>query len=248
MFPRFYCTETMVIDSIIELPEKIRHHATHVLRLKQGDNVTLFDGHGGEFSAQITHNNKSHTSAIITKHSDIERESSLKIEIAQAICVNEKMDWVIQKSVELGANRIQPISTKRSIVRLSHDRATKRLHHWQQIVIAACEQCGRNKIPEVLSLSTLTDWLNIKNEHTLASHTNYVLSTTANGNLKNHTKPLSTNTITILIGPEGGLTPEEEESALLKGFIPLRLGKRILRTESAALATIAAMQALWGDY
>lgn len=248
MFPRFYCTETMTVDHIIELPKKISHHAIHVLRLKQGDSVTLFNGQGGEFTAKIIQSSKSCATIKIKQYSDIERESPLNIELVQAVCINEKMDWIVQKAVELGANTIQPVSTQRSIVRLTPDRAIKRLQHWQQIAIAACEQCGRNQVPNVLPLVPLSSWLSHHTEPENATGSAYLLSTTAKESLKNHIKPLSSHIITLLIGPEGGLTTAEEENALLTGFVPLRLGKRILRTESAALATIAAMQALWGDY
>ncbi|MDP1558782.1 MAG: 16S rRNA (uracil(1498)-N(3))-methyltransferase [Nitrosomonas sp.] len=248
MLPRFFCAEQIFIDHIIELPENIRHHATHVLRLKQGDAMTLFDGNGGEFLAQILQISKSNTTVKINKHIDIECESPLVIELAQAICANEKMDWIIQKSVELGASRIHPILTNRCVVRLSHERALKRLLHWQQIAIAACEQCGRNRIPEVLPLASLPDWLAGMKAHESSQNTYFMLSPTATKYLRDFSKPSINHLLTILIGPEGGLTKDEETIASLAGFVPLCLGKRILRTESAALASIAAMQTLWGDY
>lgn len=248
MFPRFYCTEALHADHVIELPINTRHHATRVLRLKQGNIITLFNGKGGEFLAQIEHISKTCTTVKINKYCEIERESPLTIELAQAVCTNEKMDWIIQKSVELGINYIQPVTTERSVVRLSPERASKRLRHWQQIVIAACEQCGRNHIPAVLSLKSLPDWFNNKKINKTPQQYYFMLSTTAIESLKNIPSLPGASKITILVGPEGGLTPEEEATALFAGFSSLRMGKRILRTESAALATIAAMQALWGDY
>ncbi len=248
MFPRFYCTEAMQADHVIELPINTRHHTTRVLRLKQGNIITLFNGKGGEFLAQIEHISKSRTTVKINKFCEIERESPLNIELAQAICANEKMDWIIQKSVEFGINYIQPVTTKRSIVRLSPERASKRHHHWQQIAIAACEQCGRNRIPTVLPLKPLPDWLNNKKTNKTPQQHYFLLSTTATESIKNFPSLPANSKLTILVGPEGGLTPEEEATALFAGFTSLRMGKRILRTESAALATVAAMQTLWGDF
>tara|TARA_R110002073_G_scaffold192390_3_gene351195 strand:+ start:1343 stop:2089 length:747 start_codon:yes stop_codon:yes gene_type:complete len=248
MPPRFYYTEEITINQAIELPIDARHHATRVLRLRTGDIVTLFNGKGGEFSAQIAHITKSNTTVLINKHYAIERESPLIIELAQAICINEKMDWIIQKSVEVGVTYIQPIITDRSVVRLSNERAFKRLQHWQKIVISACEQCGRNHLPQVLPLISLTDWLHIKNLDDASHNSCFMLSPSATERLKYFPTPPSNTRLTVVVGPEGGFTPEEEKNILRTGFTPLCLGKRILRTESAALATIAAMQTLWGDY
>jgi 16S rRNA (uracil1498-N3)-methyltransferase len=248
MFPRFYYAEALRTGCTIELPINTRHHATRVLRLKKGNIVTLFNGRGGEFLAQIEHISKTRTTVIIDKYCEIERESPLTIELAQALCTSEKMDWIIQKSVELGTSCIQPVTTKRSVVRLSPERAIKRHLHWQQIIIAACEQCGRNRIPEILPPQSLSDWFNHKkNTNTLKQHF-IMLSTTATESLKDFPSLSPTGKITLLVGPEGGFTPEEEATARFAGFSSLRLGKRILRTESAALATIAAMQTRWGDY
>ena len=248
MFPRFFCSAAMNAEQVIELPINTRHHATRVLRLKKDDRVTLFNGEGGEYLAHIEHISKARTTIKIKKYCEIERESPLCIELVQAICPNEKMDWIIQKSVELGINYIQPVTTKRSVVKLSPERASKRLQHWQQIVIAACEQCGRNRVPEVRPLKDLSDWFaNKKSKQTLQQY-DFMLSTTATKSLKNFPCPSAASMITILVGPEGGLMPEEEATALFSGFTSLRIGKRILRTESAALAMVAAMQILWGDY
>jgi 16S rRNA (uracil1498-N3)-methyltransferase len=173
--------------------------------------------------------------------------------LVQAVSSNEKMDWIIQKSVELGVNSIQPVTANRSVVRLSKERANKRLLHWQQVIIAACEQCGRNRIPKLLPLLTLSDWFsqqfedeqkNIENRH---AH-NFLLSVTANERLSGFPLPMTETPLILLVGPEGGFTIEEEKTAYAAGFVSICLGQRILRTESAALAAIAAMQTLWGDY
>lgn len=248
MLSRFYCSEQITVNQPFELPDNVRHHATRVLRLKQGSKIILFNGQGGEFLAEIVAISKSSSTINILKYNEYERESSLTIELAQSICANEKMDWVIQKAVELGVNRIQPIAATRSVVRLSNERAIKRLQHWQQIIISACEQCGRNRLPEILPPSSLPHWFEqIKNRKTLIN-AQFILLPTAEKKLGDFQRPPNNGTSTILIGPEGGFTPEEEQAALLTNFKPLSVGKRILRTETAALATIATMQTLWGDY
>lgn len=248
MFPRFYCNEQITVNHHFELPDNVRHHALRVLRLKQGDSIILFNGNGGEFLAEIISIDKNTSTIKIKQHTAYERESPLTITLAQAICANEKMDWIIQKAVELGVSCIQPIATTRSVVRLSNDRAIKRTQHWQQILIAACEQCGRNRIPIVLPPLPLPHWLGDKKICELPSETNFILLPHAEKKLSDFTKPPDTGALTLLVGPEGGFTPEEAKAATLANFTPLRIGERILRTETAALATIAAMQTLWGDY
>ncbi len=248
MHARFYHPVKITVGQIIELSTENKHHAARVLRLRKGDAITLFNGHGGEFSAHIENISKSSTTVLIDTYHDIECESPLHIELAQAICVNEKMDWIIQKTVELGVTCIQPITTDRSIVHLSDERSSKRLQHWQRIVISACEQCGRNHVPQILPLITLPEWLNQKKTTQSKHDVCFMLSTTATEGLRDIPKPLADANLALVIGPEGGFTQEEEAAILHTGFIPLRLGKRVLRTESAALAAIATIQALWGDY
>ena len=248
MHARFYHPDEIAIGRMTELSAENKHHAARVLRLKKGDPVTLFNGHGGEFSAHIEVISKSSTAVLIDAYHDIERESPLHVELAQSICVNEKMDWIIQKSVESGVTRIQPVTTARSIVHLSDERSSRRLQHWQKIVISACEQCGRNRIPQIFPLITLPQWLSQKKTGKSPHDLCFMLSTTAAQGLRDIPKPSADANLALVIGPEGGFTPEEEAAILHSGFIPLRLGKRILRTESAALAATAALQTLWGDY
>lgn len=249
MHARFYHPAIIAIGQLIELSVENKHHAARVLRLKKGDSITLFNGNGGEFSAHIETIRKSSTTVLIDAHHDIDCESPLHIELAQALCVNEKMDWIIQKAVELGVTCIQPVTTARSIVHLSEERSAKRLQHWQRIVISACEQCGRNHLPPVLPLITLPQWLSQKKITRSTHDVHFMLSTTATEGLRAFPKPPAGDAnLALIVGPEGGFTQEEETAILHSGFIPLRLGKRVLRTESAALAAIAALQALWGDY
>lgn len=248
MHTRFYHSAAITVGQVTELSAENRHHAARVLRLREGDLVTLFDGNGGEFSAHIENINKSSTRVLIDRYYNTERESPLHIELAQAICVNEKMDWIIQKAVELGVACIQPITTRRSIVHLSHERLSKRLQHWRKIVISACEQCGRNILPQVLPLISLSEWLSQERASKLPKDLHIMLSTIATDRLRNLSIHPINPRVVLVIGPEGGFTQEENIAILNADFIPLRLGKRILRTESAALAAVAALQALWGDY
>ncbi|SFE94431.1 16S rRNA (uracil(1498)-N(3))-methyltransferase [Nitrosomonas sp. Nm166] len=248
MHTRFYHPAEITVGQLTELSVENKHHAARVLRLRRGDSITLFNGNGGEFSAHIDNISKSSTTVLIDHYHDTDCESPLHIELAQAICVNEKMDWIIQKAVELGVTCIQPLSTARSIVHLSGERSTKRLQHWQKIVISACEQCGRNHLPQVFPLISLPEWLSQKKTSKSLHDLHLMLSTTATESLRNIPKPPVNAHVALVIGPEGGFTQEEETAILHVGFIPLRLGKRILRTESAALAAIAALQTLWGDY
>ncbi len=248
MPPRFYLNKTINAGQVIELSDDTEHYATRVLRLRENDKITLFNGKGGEYSGRIISIKKSNTKISIDQHYDFEYESPLNIELVQAICVNEKMDWIIQKAVELGVTRIQPISTNRSVVRLSTERAAKRLRHWEKTVISACEQCGRNHLPQVLPLISLADWLSNQKTDQVHQHFNFMLSPTADKTLSNFPCPTSDTVITLAVGPEGGFTSEEERGFLHASFTPVQLGQRILRTETAAMAAIAAMQTLWGDF
>ncbi len=248
MHARFYHPAEIAIGQLMELSVENKHHAARVLRLKKGDAITLFSGHGGEYSAYIENISKSNTKVLIHAYHDTDCESPLNITLAQAICVNEKMDWIIQKTVELGVTCIQPITTTRSIVHLSDERSSKRLQHWQRIIISACEQCGRNHLPQILPLITLPEWLSQKKATQSSHDLSLMLSTTATESLRNIPQPPISAHLALVIGPEGGFTQEEEAVISHTGFIPVRLGRRILRTESAALAAISALQTLWGDF
>lgn len=252
MTARFFHTLPIRDAERITLNSDTSHHAVQVLRLKPGDSVTLFDGTGGEFSGRLEQISKSGCQVRIEHHLPIERESPLMIELAQAVCINEKMDWIIQKAVEQGVARIQPLTTCRTLVRLTGERADKREQHWQRIIIAACEQCGRNRTPQLLPLMPLSHWLEQKlawkHESSNPAGHDIMLSPAAHQRLAELSSPQTGEFMTLLTGPEGGFTGEETNAAHLAGFIPVRLGSRILRTESAALAAIAAAQTLWGDY
>ena len=253
-FPRFYYPGQINVGQVFELPTNTMHHAIRVLRLRPGSKITLFNGEGGEFPAFIERIGKTGVLVLTEKYLDIERESPFHITLAQGICTSVKMDWIVRKTVELGVGHIQPIATKKSLVKLSNERAGKRVQHWRQIAISACEQCGRNRLPQVLSPMLLPEWLDrhmsvqkkLKNE--ISQDLFFMLSPIAEKRLRDFSNFSSVANLTLLVGPEGGFTSEENAIVLVAGFIPLRLGKRILRTESAALAAVAALQVLWGDY
>jgi 16S rRNA (uracil1498-N3)-methyltransferase len=226
----------------VELPNAQAHHAARVLRLKVGATVVLFNGQGGEVRGTIAQLNGNRvTVALQTPHA-IERESSLPVTLIQALSSTDKMDLVIQKAVELGVTRIVPVVTERSVARLNGVRAQKRLAHWQGVVIAACEQCGRNRLPEVAALAPLRERL----LEAQSAAARWILLPAAEYALRSLAKP--DGEIALLVGAEGGFTPAEQHAALAHGFVPVQLGPRVLRTETAGLAALAAIQALWGDF
>ena len=240
--PRLYCPIQLKHRAQATLPDAAAHHAARVLRLKRGDEVRLFNGEGGEFEASIHLTAKDAVIVDIGRHHDVERESPLKVCLAQAVTTGEKMDYTLQKAVELGVARIQPLQTQRSVVRLDQERADKRRRHWHNVVIAACEQCGRNTVPDVAAIISLEEWV----ATTKSEEMRLILSPFAEKNLHEFSAPVGE--ISLLAGPEGGFSNEEIEFALAKGFQSARLGPRVLRTETAPLAALAAMQMLWGDF
>ena len=241
--PRFHCPRPLREGLLVELPEPAARHAVRVLRLASGDGITLFNGEGGEHDACIEHAGRDQVLARVVAHRDLERESPLRVTLAQALCTAEKMDLIVQKAVELGAARVQPLASARSVARLRGERAVRRLGHWRGVAIAACEQCGRNRVPEVLELSEFPRWLG---SAPLSGSAGLLLSPTAECSLSQLGSPAPD--ITLLIGPEGGLAPNEEAAAQVAGFMPVRLGLRVLRTETAGLAALAALAALAGEF
>jgi 16S rRNA (uracil1498-N3)-methyltransferase len=237
--PRFFVPLELVPGAEFELPERIARHCT-VLRLRSGDTVTLFNGQGGEFPSELTRVSRDRTRARVVSRLSTERESPLSITLAQCVSSGDRMDTTLQKSTELGVAKIVPIESKRSVVRLSSDRADRRMAHWRNVVVAACEQCGRNRLPEVAGITDLESFLSSAGSDGLR----LLLAPDATGDLK---RPPPAKAVTLLVGPEGGLAPEERQRAEGRGFVPVRFGPRILRTETAPIAAIAAMQALWGD-
>lgn len=244
--PRFYCDPkycgNLALGAVITLPERAAIHASRALRLQAGDSVILFNGDGNDHVSELMLVKKDVVTAKVKSIKKVECESPIKVTLAQAISSGDRMDFTIQKAVEMGVTAIQPIASQRSVVKLSGERAEKRREHWQNIVISACEQSGRALVPEVAAPLTLANWLGTTPTFT----TRITLSPTATQTLQDLAKP--TGEICLLIGAEGGLTADEIDLAVTHHFIPARLGNRILRTETAALAALAAMQTLWGDY
>jgi 16S rRNA (uracil1498-N3)-methyltransferase len=211
------------------------------LRLTPDDAVTLFNGRGGEYAARIERINKDEVAVSITGFSAIERESRLRVMLAQGISSGERMDYTLQKAVELGVEAIQPIAAKRSVVKLAGERADKRIAHWQGVVASACEQCGRNRVPAVAAPLPLANWIGQQRDGRLL-----FLSPQAEARLADLPAPTAMDC--LVAGPEGGFEPDEIAALHAAGAIPVRLGPRVLRTETAALAALAAMQTLWGDF
>jgi len=242
MTTRLYCPIPLSAGAQVDLPESAAHHAVRVLRLKRGDGLTLFNGEGGEFEAHIERIDTRAVGARLGAWRDVECESPLRVTLVQGLATGERMDYAIQKAVELGAAAVQPVTAARSVTRLDAARAEKRTTHWRQIAISACEQCGRNRIPEVLALRDLGDWLVMPSTAALR----LLLAPDAQGTLAGLPRPAGN--IEFLVGPEGGLAPEETAAGLRAGFTAVRLGPRILRTETAAVAALGALNTLWGDW
>ena len=244
---RFYSAENLKLGAIVKLSENAAVHATRVLRLNVGDIIKLFNGDGFDYSCELMSVKKSEVLAKVKSSVAINNESPLNITLLQGISSGDRMDYTIQKAVELGVTLIQPLSTERSVVKLSAERAEKRLEHWQNVVRSACEQCGRAKIPQVASPMSLTAWLGA-NIHAGAGDANLRILLNPIGAKQLSALPKTTQNIQLLIGAEGGLSQAEIDLATNHGFQSIILGPRILRTETAALVAISAMQTLWGDF
>lgn len=241
--PRFYCPPPLPFDGSFDLPPDTAHHAVRVLRLREGDTVQIFDGLGNERHGVIIKLGGRQVIVGNITTVDTNRESPLRVLLAQSLSSSEKMDWVIQKATELGVTEIQPIDTERSVARLSAERVEKRLEHWQQVAISACEQCGRNVLPQINAPMDIMVWLQQMQK---TSDAKFILLPQGAASLHEHPKP--PGRVTLLIGAEGGFTQAESNSALRCGFTAIRMGARVLRTETAAIAGIAALQTLWGDF
>jgi 16S rRNA (uracil1498-N3)-methyltransferase len=222
------------------------NHIMRVLRLRSGEALTVFDGSGGEFGARIEEFRRDSVVLAVEDHRLLERESPLRLTLAQGISRGERMDWVIQKATELGTSRIVPLFTKRSMVRLDEKQADRKLQHWRAVAIAACEQCGRNRIPELAAPVDFFDVLPAE----ASGATRLLLSPTGDlriEDLGQDVRQGASKGITVLIGPEGGLEDVEQEAALAAGFKAVRLGPRVLRTETAAIAALTIIQRYFGD-
>ena len=238
--PRFYLPTALAPHTTLNLPDNIIRHI-HVLRLNAGDSITLFNGTGNDFDATLQAIGKRHAECHIHAQRQPENESPLAITLVQAISSGERMDFTLQKSVELSVRAIQPIISDRCVVRLSGERAEKRVQRWQDIVIAACEQSGRSIVPTVLPIVSFSDYL-----RQMPPELHLMMSLRRATTLRDIAP--APQSLRLMIGPEGGWTPAEEQAALAAGVQTITLGKRVLRTETAAMAAMAAMQVLWGDF
>ena len=240
--PRFYCREALAPGARVELPEPVARHAVRVLRLPPGAPMVLFDGRGGEYPARIERIERDRVLAELGGWDDVERESPLAVTLVQALQAGEKMDFTIQKAVELGVRDFVPVASRRSVLRLDGERAGRRVAHWQGVAAAACEQCGRNQVPLVAPLEKLAAWLA---RPAPAGALRLMLAPDAEVTLADLAPA---GAVQLLVGAEGGLDPEEIVAARHAGFRAVRLGPRVLRTETAGIAALAALQALWGDF
>ena len=252
---RFYNPENLTIGATVRLSDNAAAHATRVLRLEISDCIVLFNGDGNDYACAITSIKKSEVLAIIKSFVNITNESPLNITLLQGISSGDRMDYTIQKAVELGVTAIVPIITTRSVVKLSNERAQKRLEHWQNVVHSACGQSGRAFVPKVTQPCTLPQWLAttplpFKGEGKTPP-IRILLNPIGALRLSELPKPtgnIELRPVELLVGAEGGLSQSEIDMALSQGFQSVVLGARILRTETAALVAIAAMQTLWGDF
>jgi 16S rRNA (uracil1498-N3)-methyltransferase len=237
--PRFYVAMPLAVGAV-KLPEDAAHHAARVLRLLEGDAIVLFNGEGGEYHGCITHINKRDVTVQLEHFDDADRESPLAITLVQAITSGERMDYAIQKAVELGVSHIVPVTSERTAIKLKAERASKRLEHWQKVALSACEQCGRNRVPQVAPLTDLSEYLSAHDGDTI-----WMLHPLNAQPVSQQSKP--TGELSIVIGPEGGFSEAELRSAQRHNCTAISLGPRILRMETAGPAVLAILQSLWGD-
>ena len=236
MISRFHFPGRLPAAGELQLPDALAHHAVRVLRLRDGERIVLFDGEGGEAEATLQVRGKAAWAQVEARR-EVDRESPLQIVLVQALASGDKMDWVVQKAVEMGASAIQPVQAERSVLRLAGERAQKKVAHWQAVAVAACEQSGRTRVPGIAPVRGLGEWLAAL--PAAGDELRLVLSL-------RDAQPLRQGTaraVLALSGPEGGLGEAEEEAARRAGFTPLSLGPRTLRADTAPLALLARLGA-----
>lgn len=241
--PRFHCPVDLATGAEIDLPAGAARHV-QVLRLQPGDTITLFhggqDGPGGEFDATVLRMGRSDVRVQVGAHHAIEREAPRAVHLLAGITANERMDWLVEKAAELGVASITPLVAERSVLKLKGERADKKIAHWQAVAVAACEQCGRNRVPVVHAAVDLSAWARAQMQGTRAETQRLLLSLRA-GTQPLHAAAAGAGPVLFLSGPEGGLSAAEEDLALQHGFAPVTLGARVLRAETAPLAALAAL-------
>jgi 16S rRNA (uracil1498-N3)-methyltransferase len=237
--PRFYCPQPLASGATVDLPESVAHHL-HVVRMQPGAALTLFDGRGGQYAASLLEIGKKRASATVLAHEAVEVELPWPVTLAQGLPEGSKMDWIIEKAVELGVAAVQPLAAQRSVVRLSGERAEKRHAHWQGVIVAAAEQCGRNRLAQLEPIADFHRWLG-----SAPAAPRILLSPRATESLAAWAQVNAPQALTLMVGPEGGFTREEEDAALAAGALALSIGPRVLRTETAALAALAMLGGIW---
>jgi 16S rRNA (uracil1498-N3)-methyltransferase len=243
---RIYVPGALAVGNEVPLPEQAGTHLTRVLRLEEGAPVTLFNGAGGEYSATLgaRHGKSGRTTARVVSHDPVERESPLSITLLQGVARGERMDLIVQKATELGVARIVPVLAERSVVRVDSKQRARKQEHWQSIAISACEQCGRNRVPTVSDPVTPGDAV----AQLPPDAARALLAADGSASLTAFATQSAGRPLVLFIGPEGGLADNERQFAMANGFTGCRLGPRILRTETAGLAALAALQAVAGDF
>lgn len=240
---RVYVAQSLAAGATVTLEGAAASHLTRVLRARAGEPLTLFNGEGGEYAARILGQGGGKVSVAVGAHQASERESPLSLTLAQGVARGERMDLVVQKATELGVARLVPLLTERSVVRLAGAQAQKKLEHWRAVAIAACEQSGRNRLPQIAAAQTLHEFLGSEPGGDAAA---LRLLLAPDGATRLGELPRSAR-VSLLIGPEGGLSAPERERAVAAGFLAVRLGPRVLRTETAALVAVALLQRQFGD-
>ena len=243
---RVYTTQTLVSGDTVELGRSSGHYLARVLRLALADPVTLFNGDGRDYAGEICAIERDRVSVSVGDSWVVDKESSLKITLVQAVSRGERMDYSLQKATELGVNCIQPVASRRVEVRLDQKKQAKRLLRWQGVVVAACEQSGRAVVPEVRPLLTLQQWLQARDDLPRDAAPCLVLDPLAARSLSQ--VRIESPAISVLVGPEGGFSDAEMEQVRTAGLTPVSLGPRVLRTETAGSAAIAVLQAIAGDF
>jgi 16S rRNA (uracil1498-N3)-methyltransferase len=231
---RIHCAAALAPNRALSLPSGAARHV-QVLRMQPGDALTLFDGHGGEYAATIERMGRGEVEVRVGEHRAVEREAARAVHLAIGMPANERMDWLVEKATELGAAGIQPLMTAHGVLRLAGERADRKRAHWEAIAVAACEQCGRNRVPAIHPVQPLANWL----ASATAGAPRFILSLTEGAPPLRDAARNDFERAWVLSGPEGGLGAAEERDAIARGFMPLSLGPRVLRAETAALAALA---------
>ena len=246
--PRFHVDVPLHVGQPTTLPRAQTRHALRALRLRQGDMLTVFNGQGGEYVAQLIEAREPEAEIQIVRFDPRECESPWAFTIAQGLSSGDKMDWTVEKTIELGAASVAPLGMARSVLRLSGDRAASRRAHWQALAVAASEQCGRNRVADIEPVRALDEWLASLPEPSLPGTSSRLILSPDGAGLGSVPRPSPGGRIVLLVGPEGGFADHERQAAANAGFTAISLGPRVLRTETAAPVALAMLSALWEGY